>query len=219
MKKLAAVLMCISLMSMANALTITNGDFEADPTQTSNVTGWFDTVTANAANWWESTWAGPNVSPTGTSVMGLSYMWQQTNWAYQSIGVNTEELSELKVRYDVGSFTDAGSARDLGVTVSIYASDGAFVGADNLDISTDPGVTLIDSVSTLYASVAIGSYLTDTITLDLSTAGSSELFILFENFAGNVGEPWVAIDNISIVPEPATMILLGLGGLLLRRRR
>ena len=36
--------------------------------------------------------------------------------------------------------------------------------------------------------------------------------------SGNV-EDYVRLDNISIVPEPATMCLLGLGGLLLRRRK
>jgi len=36
---------------------------------------------------------------------------------------------------------------------------------------------------------------------------------LFEAFAGDG-----AIDNVSLVPEPATLALLGLGGLLLRKR-
>ena len=107
----------------------------------------------------------------------------------------------------------------MGVTVSIYESDGTFVGADNTDVAGATGITLIDSVSNLYGSVAIGAYLTDTITLDLSTAGSGELFLRFENYAGTVGEPWTAIDNVTIVPEPVTLALLGLGGLLLRRKR
>ena len=113
--------MCVFFVSMTQAdLSITNGDFEADASQTNNVTDWYDTVNDIPDNWWESTWAGPNVSPNGTSVLGLSYMWQTTNWAYQSIGTNTQGISRLVVHFNVGSFADAGSLRDLGVTVGLY---------------------------------------------------------------------------------------------------
>lgn len=226
MKRLLFVLMCVCFVSMTQAaIVITNGDFQtnAPASNTWNVDSWFDTYPTPDGQtnnwWWEATWYGPTVSPTGTSVMGLSYMFDTTNWAYQSVGTNSEALTELKLQYDVGSFTDAGVARDLGVTVSIYESDGTFVGADEVDVDGAAGITLIDSVSTLYGSVAVGTYLTDIITLDLSTAGSGELFLRFENYAGTVDKPWTAIDNVQIVPEPATLALLGLGGLLLRRKR
>lgn len=41
------------------------------------------------------------------------------------------------------------------------------------------------------------------------------------NFAGAVGDPWTAIDNIQIVPEPTTIALggMGLAALLILRRR
>lgn len=193
------LMLCGCLAAVAQAdLAITNGDFEADATQTINVTDWYDTVTTNVNNWWETTWAGPNVSPTGTPVLGLSYMFTTTNWAYQSLGTNDANWEGMTVTYDVGSFTDAGGPRDLGVTVSVYESDGTFTPADNTDIDGAAGITLIDSVSTLYPSVAVGAYLTDTITLDLRAAGSGEIFLRLENFAGTTGEPWTAIDNIEI---------------------
>ena len=218
MKKLFALLMSLALVAAAQgSLAITNGDFEADAAQTYNVTNWYDTVTANTSNWWESTWAGPTVSPNGTSVLGLSYMFTTTNWAYQSIGVNDAPLSELYLSFDVGSFTDAGGSRDLGVTVSIFESDGSFVPADNTAITGAAGITLVDSISVLNT-LDPGMMTSEVVMLDLSSAGTGDLFLQFENYVGQSGEPWTAIDNVRIVPEPATMALLALGGLAIRRR-
>ena len=204
---------CGFLMSAACAgLAVTNSDFQADTSQTSDVTGWYDTVTSNTDSWWETAWAGPNVSPNGTSVLGLSYMNSSTNWAYQSIGTNDGNWPAMEVTYDVGSFTDASEARDLGVTVSVYESDGSFTPANNTEIDGAVGITLIDSVSTLYASVAVGAVQTDTITLNLQAAGSGELYICFENYAGTTGEPWTAVDNISIASNiPSNGDLTGSG--------
>ena len=201
-KRYMLIVMLCGLIAIASAeLTVTNGDFEADTAQTSNVTDWYDTVTTNTSNWWESTWAGPTVSPTGTPVLGLSYMFTTTNWAYQSLGTNDTHWQGMEVTYDVGSFTDAGGARDLGVTISVYESDGSFVPADNTDVDGAEGVTLIDSVSTLYESVAVGAVIADqTVTLDLRAAGSGEIFLRIENYAGATGEPWTAIDNVEISP-------------------
>ena len=195
-KVLLVILLCVIGFAKAD-LAITNGDFEADVAQTSNVTEWFDAVTANTGNWWESTWAGPNVSPNGTSVMGLSYMFTTANWAYQSIGYNDLQRDSLDVSFDVGSFTDAGGTRDLGVTIAIYESDGTFVPADNTDIDGAAGITLIDSVDVLNT-LAPGVMISSSATLNLSSAGEGELYIRFVNYIGTTGEPWTAIDNISI---------------------
>ncbi len=195
-------------------LVITNGNFEnnAPLSNVTDVDSWFDPQATDAA-WWEATWYGPTVSPTKTSVMGLSYMWETENWGYQSIGVNDEGLTELELRFDVGSFTDAGGDRDLGVTFSLYQFT---MPADDVDIAK----TLIDSFSLTTGALAAGEYLTLTGTLDLSSANDTdELYLYINNFATETGEPWTAIDNVQIIPEPATMVLLGLGSLALLRRK
>lgn len=208
--KMFLMVCCCTTAAVYGAMSITNGDFEANPTQTNNVADWFDTVTANTSNWWETTWAGPNVSPNGTSVMGLSYMFTTPNWAYQSIGVNNEGYGVILISFDCGSFTDAGGLRNMGVTVSVYQSDGTFVGADNVDIDGAAGVTLIDSASVTSGALAAGEEVRLSVTLNLSEANVSDaLFLRFVNFSTGSGEPWVAIDNVTLevptvsLPSPA----------------
>lgn len=223
MKKTFASVLSVAFSATAAhaALSITNGDFAADATQTQNVTGWYDR--GATGNWWESTWAGPTVSPNGTSVLGLSYMFATSNWAYQGIGTNSDSATSITVGFDAGSFTDAAGSRDLGVTVSLYKTDGSFVPGDDVDIAGAAGVTLLDSFSWT-ALVAPGAMVTGiTDSLDLSGASSTDqLFLRFVNFAGATGEPWTAVDNITIspVPEPGAALLGGLGvfGLMRRRR-
>jgi hypothetical protein len=201
----------LAAVSASATLQVTDGDFQNNPTQTPNVAGWFDRGTAG--NWWESTWAGPTVSPNGTPVLGLSYMFSTVNWTYQSIGVNDGNWSEMGVQLDVGSFTDAGGTRDLGVTLSLYQSS-SFVGADDLDIVGAAGVTLIDSVNLTSGNLSPGQFVTLITALDLATANNTDpLFLHIVNFNTGSGEPWTAIDNLSVqaVPEPSAYALVGLG--------
>ncbi|QDU57207.1 beta strand repeat-containing protein [Aeoliella mucimassa] len=196
---------CLLIPNSSDAqLSITNGDFEADAAQTANVSQWYDTVTTNTANWWESTWAGPNVSPNGTSVLGLSWLNATPNWAYQSIGTNLSGASTLDFQFDLGSFTDAGGDREVGVTIGIYKSNGTFVPADNTDIDGASGVTLVDSFT--YQSVLAAGGIETGIQNTFSLAGvaaSDELFLRLINVAGGTGDPWTAVDNLQLL-QPNT---------------
>lgn len=221
----AGLMTVLALAPVTQAgLLISNGDFEADAVQTSNVTGWYDTITATPENWWESTWAGPTVSPNGTSVLGLSYMFDTPNWAYQSIGVNDGGLTSLEIEYDIGTFTDTGALRDVAVTWGVYSVDGTYAGgADNADIDGAVGATLVDTFSSSIYTFNPGGGITDdqTATFDISGTSGSELYLRVINVAGVNDTPWTAIDNLSVVPEPATFGLVaffGAGVLFIRRR-
>jgi hypothetical protein len=225
-RQILAACSAMALTASAHAsLQITNGDFQnnAPASNVTDVDSWFDPHTDTAGQWWRATWYGPTVSPNGTSVMGLSWMLQGTqNWAYQGIGVNDGGLSTLTLQFDVGSFTDANGARDMGITLSLFQS-ASFVGADNTDIEGAGGVTLIDTVNVTSGSLTPGTFVTKQVTLNLGSAnGTDPLFLRFENYSTGTGDPWAAIDNVQIVPEPTAFALVGLAGalgLIYRRRK
>ena len=89
----------LAVASAHAGLQIINGNFQnnAPAANTWLVDSWFNSLPTAAGQvnnwWWEGTWYGPTVSPNGTSVMGLGYMFTSNNWAYQSIGVNDGGLT------------------------------------------------------------------------------------------------------------------------------
>lgn len=66
------------------------------------------------------------------------------------------------------------------------------------------------------------TWLSGSTVIDNTTAGATYLNInlfMIDQDGPHTGQGIVRYDNVSVVPEPATLSLLALGGLLLRRRR
>jgi hypothetical protein len=102
--------------------------------------------------------------------------------------------------------------------VSVFASDGTFVLSDAVDIYGAVGVTLLDSAS--YVALGTVDEIFSVVALNISGAKpGDELFLRFNNYKAVSGaDPGPVLDNVRIIPEPSTMILVGLSALLLRKR-
>ena len=149
------------------------------------------------------------------------------NYLYQSIGT-AGGVTSVQVNFDFGAPNDDPGGRVLGISVGIYAYDGvgAFTPGDNFDVHTGAGVTLLDSESFSLTSTGVDGQIANfSSTLDISGAGSQQLFLRFNNFRPANTESWPVLDNVSIsaVPEPSTCAVLAgglaLGAVALRRRR
>lgn len=215
------------------ALSITNGDFQSggNVSNQPDVTNWFD---SNTGDFFEQAWMSSDQSPNGSNVVIFSSLESDDfgmpssnandgSYIYQGIGT-ADGASTVPIGFDWGAPNDDPGDRNIGVSVGIYAYDGVggFSAADGTDVRGGAGVTLLDSASFTIASTTAGGQIENELAeLDLTGAGSDELFVRFNGYLPGSGESWPFVDNVTIVPEPSIALLGGLGlfGLLRRRRR
>lgn len=198
-------------VQMAHAsIQITGGDFNTGYASGANIDGWFS---ATAGNFWDNAfWDAPggdplvNLSINPATVPGDSL---SGSWFYQNIGTS-DGAASTQIQLDWGDFGGGNSA----VRVALYEDTaGTFAQANDLDV---------EGVLTLVGSQTFtGTPSTDIATFDLSGAGAgNNLYLRINNYDPGTGAMWTYVDNVSVVPEPATIgMIAAAGGVLVMLRR
>lgn len=197
-----ALLLAVAFAGVSQASVLINPSFEAG-----DLTGWIAFVPTGA-----SISVVNGHTDTGIFAMGIT-SWTPTDKSnfclMESGGLGTPaELAQTfsVMQGDVLTFDYFWDSQDFYPYNDIAI--GTIVGQDTLfmeSVLTDP----MDYWGTHWTHVGYKFANSGIYTLKFSIANGSD------DFLGS----YLGIDNIRIIPEPATMLLLGLGGVFLRRKR
>ncbi len=220
MKKLITLIAMFAIAGIVSA-DVVNGDFSSATFSDDNVlnhvnidAGWFGSETAA---WGIS--GGKMVRDVGVVGNGARSFGQMLNDTSLTAGDYTLELdldytaNTSFVRIDLYSWDNNGDGGSIPITIDLNLS------SLNHDIGTAGNYTAYHMASTTITDSFTGKVSVDfTLTHDITDA--RDLFGI--RILTDDGPIAVSVDNVSIVPEPATVGMLGLGALvalLVRRIR
>jgi hypothetical protein len=216
MKKLINVSMLVMLLSIGNLATasigILNPSFEdaamADNSWDGAATGWVENADGDVHNFMDAQFAGATddgnddnlVIPVGSNVMVLAG--GSGKYVLQELGTTYAE----GVTYELSAWFGARGDEAPG-----YATSAELFFFDN-DTSTIVASTIVP-----LGDADRGNFRQETVLFTAPAALDGKAIVIG---AQNLGPAWqVSVDNFALVPEPATIIMLGIGGIAALRRR